>query len=65
MAGMPGVGVVLNLSIGLKVSTTAASVLMVSMYLALWPIEAGRAENLDGRTWLATLGCADLTDVSD
>ena len=45
MAGMPGVGVVLTLSIGLKVSTTTASVLMVSMYLALWPIEAGRAEN--------------------
>ena len=38
MAGMPGVGVVLTLSIGLKVSTTTASVLMVSMYLALWPI---------------------------
>ena len=45
MAGMLGVGVALTLGIGLKVSAIAASALMVSMYLALWPIGTGGTDN--------------------
>lgn len=45
MAGMLGVGMALVLGIGLKVSAIAASALMVSMYLALWPIGTGGTEN--------------------
>ena len=45
MAGMLGVGVALTLGIGLKVSAIAASALMVSMYLALWPIGTGGTGN--------------------
>ncbi|EFW26924.1 hypothetical protein HMPREF9057_01690 [Actinomyces sp. oral taxon 171 str. F0337] len=45
MAGMLGVGIALTLGIGLKVSAIAASALMVSLYLALWPIGTGGTEN--------------------
>lgn len=45
MAGMLGVGIALILGIGLKVSAIAASALMVSMYLTLWPIGTGGTED--------------------
>ena len=45
MGGMLGVDIALTLGIGLKVSAIAASALMVSLYLALWPIGTGGTEN--------------------